>query len=769
MDPAYVALAVILYTVIIVLLRSFPQPGSAVQEHRGITVARPGSQFEGDAPVNSRPRLSITKICCQDTETSQTPERVRAAIVRNDVAGPSNVQTFSRAGSMPRNPSRSRSRSVAPVPVSIPAILAAPSLSTVTASAIGGGGDDDDNEVMSQGASKSELHHTSSTPRNSPPPFPSDQAGSSRPSAWPSSPHHGALAAAGGENMYPCLLDLNKLPSSSADVHYRDERFLPPRDETPSPDGHPDVVRALPGPLPSLESLGATISRKLPAMPLNAAASFASSFSFHRDRSPAAIKAESDDENPFVDRVSEQGTSSSSVSSGHPSSSRIPPPAPPRIPSRTVSEPVAYTRDGIAIRRHTRTVTSSNELRPPVTTPWYQADQSSDQPLDAPLRLKHELTIGELYYHRTPAQYQLWLWTDDTVKGPHWAPVKCGYKRSDGRYLIITNKDKYPSWVLRDQYVRARHDYHTHHPIEDHHREPSQCQSVTAASSPSIPSAVYLALARQDPVELADPWSIRNLLVQDVDGILAAHVCLPLIPLAKQTKVWLDVIDWSSTQPQSIEEMVDKYFGRDKEKLIAILFIVKRQLPTQHLHISKRLKPSDGGPMPPDKISPHAHSAFPSLLLDDSVRTAELQPFNRVYIGEYTANLCSLQTERNWGAALDTRHERDALVTNGDAVASAHCSDAPPSKLTLAPPKDSSGAPPPSKNRKPKKLENRAAWLGELRESKPEVAYDETLLAVVSVLIKNVATWLPSSGLPPHVPRNASLARASWQMKTVGR
>ena len=118
-----------------------------------------------------------------------------------------------------------------------------------------------------------------------------------------------------------------------------------------------------------------------------------------------------------------------------------------------------FLQDGIAIRRHTRTVTqkktSSKEIRPSVTTPWYQADYPSDQLLDAPLRLKHKLTIGELYYHCTPTQYRLWLWTDDAVKGLHWAPVKCGYQRGDGRYLIITNKDKFPSWVLHNQYVRA--------------------------------------------------------------------------------------------------------------------------------------------------------------------------------------------------------------------------------------------------------------------------------------------------------------------------
>ena len=91
-----------------------------------------------------------------------------------------------------------------------------------------------------------------------------------------------------------------------------------------------------------------------------------------------------------------------------------------------------------------------------VTTAWYQADRSSDQLLGAPPRLKHKLTLGELFYHCTPAQYQLWVWTDDGAKRPRWVPVKCGYKRDDGRYLIITNKDKFPSWVLRDHYVRAR-------------------------------------------------------------------------------------------------------------------------------------------------------------------------------------------------------------------------------------------------------------------------------------------------------------------------
>ncbi len=39
---------------------------------------------------------------------------------------------------------------------------------------------------------------------------------------------------------------------------------------------------------------------------------------------------------------------------------------------------------------------------------------------------------------------------------------------------------------------------------------------------------------------------------------------------ASRTKAWLDVMVWSSAQPHSVGDMVDKCFGEHREKLIAV-------------------------------------------------------------------------------------------------------------------------------------------------------------------------------------------------------
>ena len=37
-----------------------------------------------------------------------------------------------------------------------------------------------------------------------------------------------------------------------------------------------------------------------------------------------------------------------------------------------------------------------------------------------------------------------------------------------------------------------------------------------------------------------------------------------------ETNKWLDVMIWSSAQPHSVNDMVDKCFGGEKEKLVAV-------------------------------------------------------------------------------------------------------------------------------------------------------------------------------------------------------
>ena len=185
---------------------------------------------------------------------------------------------------------------------------------------------------------------------------------------------------------------------------------------------------------------------------------------------------------------------------------------------------------------------------------------------------------------------------------------------------------------------------------------------------------------------------------------------------------------------------------------------------------SSPARPSDEPSERPAEISlPQAHSALTTLLLDDSPRKAELQPFNHVCIGEYTGELRakdveSLQKEQEWAGALEAREQLDAIKAN-----------AAPENVPLPPDDESAQAPDvtedadanpdgPSgdsvaaesskkRKRREKKLQKRAARLEELAEGgKPDVSYDETLLAVVGVLSEiktqaNVAAWIRTGGL----------------------
>lgn len=179
-------------------------------------------------------------------------------------------------------------------------------------------------------------------------------------------------------------------------------------------------------------------------------------------------------------------------------------------------------------------------------------------------------------------------------------------------------------------------------------------------------------------------------------------------------------------------------------------------------------RPSDDSIRPVIDISPQAHSALTTLLLDDSPRKAELQPFNHVCIGEYTGekrvkDLENLQNEQDWAAALDARKQADAYIADSEAVDAAATATVSPTTTTAGSGSEQAaaadagvaqGEPSKKRKRKEKKLQKRAALLEQVANggNQPEVTYDETLLAVIGVLgeIKsqaNVAAWIRAGGL----------------------
>ena len=63
--------------------------------------------------------------------------------------------------------------------------------------------------------------------------------------------------------------------------------------------------------------------------------------------------------------------------------------------------------------------------------------------------------LGDVYIHRTPTEYQLWVWEDDADKGPFWKEVPIMYTRSDGKRLTVTQVWRRPSWV-DEQWARKQ-------------------------------------------------------------------------------------------------------------------------------------------------------------------------------------------------------------------------------------------------------------------------------------------------------------------------
>lgn len=79
-------------------------------------------------------------------------------------------------------------------------------------------------------------------------------------------------------------------------------------------------------------------------------------------------------------------------------------------------------------------------------TYWFET--YSNNPRKAPLDLSAcpDLTIGDVYYHRSYQGIQLWLWAEGPDGSPSWTPAVLGQQRDeDGRYLALTPSDK-PTW-----------------------------------------------------------------------------------------------------------------------------------------------------------------------------------------------------------------------------------------------------------------------------------------------------------------------------------
>ncbi|KAF5350130.1 hypothetical protein D9756_009123 [Leucocoprinus leucothites] len=258
------------------------------------------------------------------------------------------------------------------------------------------------------------------------------------------------------------------------------------------------------------------------------------------------------------------------------------------------------------------------------------------------------------------------------------------------------------------------------------------------------------------------------------------------------TKRWLDTMVWSSAQPHSVNDMVEKCFGDRKGELIAIWARDRLGLgandygrkvqttkdlnkPWSELN-SIPIEPSvDSGPSTDSSSAPsplkREHSAKTTLLLDDSPLKAHLQPYNHLCLKEYDLEMrkhdmsvreLEVAREKYAGVLAGKQPIEDFLskdktsegldlgqIQQPDTTTLA--TDANNQELIQGPKAES-----PRKRRRKEKKENKKKEHIEQQLEKLEeqstVKYDETLLAVIGVLdaVKresNVAAWVRSGGL----------------------
>ncbi|KAH8105353.1 hypothetical protein BXZ70DRAFT_887596 [Cristinia sonorae] len=267
---------------------------------------------------------------------------------------------------------------------------------------------------------------------------------------------------------------------------------------------------------------------------------------------------------------------------------------------------------------------------------------------------------------------------------------------------------------------------------------------------------------------------------------------------APETKSWLDVMIWSSAQPHSVNDMVEKTFGEDQTNLVAIwardtlglsnehynrkvqtfkdLTKPWAELPTllnTHLSLSipSHSSPPSSPASSPPPSSAHSrrspspkpssvHSALTTLLLDDSPRKAELQPYNHICIPEYDGvrRAKDLQAVQNEKLALQALKD-DFTYGPGHLAKPTGVSEAEPledEKKDVLDDESLAAEDQGSKKRKrPSKKEKKAAALSTAVSefmSRREAPYDNILLAVIGILEEvktqgNIAAWIRSGGL----------------------
>ncbi|KAG8215876.1 hypothetical protein J3R82DRAFT_7841 [Butyriboletus roseoflavus] len=282
----------------------------------------------------------------------------------------------------------------------------------------------------------------------------------------------------------------------------------------------------------------------------------------------------------------------------------------------------------------------------------------------------------------------------------------------------------------------------------------------TKSSQRSKPSPGYLSVSQAPSEPLQDPGTSRKLLVLDLNGTLLIRSARSRVASGPQlrpvqprpymqsfqqylfcleTKAWLDTMVWSSAQPHSVNDMVDKVFGATKNELKAVwnrksLGLSEAEYHQKTATMKDLTKPWDllASALSPEKFKGHSavpsqsqaiHSAFTTLLLDDSPHKAALQPYNHVCIPEYDR----MRRQHDLRSLLSTKEPKgsEKAQRKNQVEIGIHSTD------EMVPVLSPRGA------------------LSEIAKKEP---YDATLLAVIGILdaVKlqnNVAGWIRKGGL----------------------
>ncbi|KAG5650143.1 hypothetical protein H0H81_000547 [Sphagnurus paluster] len=334
------------------------------------------------------------------------------------------------------------------------------------------------------------------------------------------------------------------------------------------------------------------------------------------------------------------------------------------------------------------------------------------------------------------------------------------------------------------------------------------------APAASGPSPGYLAACAAPSTPLPTPSASRKLLILDLNGTLVyrtphtrrafrprrprrpssptddpyadptAHRTLRTVHARaymlsfraylfhEHTRSWLDTMVWSSAQPHSVADMVERAFGPFRGDLLAVWARDTLGLPEHEYH--KKTQTTKDLRKPWTLLpEPHAHSAATTLLLDDSPLKAQLQPCNHLCIPEYSGSLrnADLTHAQRASRLLDgaptgkkkrkrAKAQPTADTSAPDLLPAFQDDPSPPSPSTPPPthiPLPASPPDPPSPTTPSPDFDS---------GDEPLPPFDLTLLAVIGVLeaLKwegNVAGWLRAGGLVRVVGAAGSDAASS--------